>query len=122
MSSEEMICIVCPLGCNLNIYGNGSDYIVEGNKCEKGRAYAIDELINPLRTVTSTVKIKGGFVSRLPVKTDKQFPKGKMYELIEVLNKLEIQSPVKRGKTIIKNVLDTGINIVSTKTVMSILY
>lgn len=117
MNTKEMICIVCPIGCHLNISSADGSNTVQGNKCERGKKYAIDELTNPLRTVTSTVKINDADISRLPVKTEKPFPKGKIFELMNVLKDIEIQSPVTIRQIILKNVLFTNIDIVATKTI-----
>jgi len=116
MENKEMICIVCPIGCHLNVSAGGAEYVIEGNKCDRGRKYAIDELTNPLRTVTSTVRVKGHGGLRLPVKTDKAFPKGRMLELMRVIKNVEIERPIRIGQIIIGNVLGTQVNIVSSKT------
>ena len=38
-------------------------------------------------------------------------------EIMEVLDKVEVTSPVNVGDIIVENILDTGVNIVSTKCV-----
>lgn len=111
-----MICVVCPVGCRLKVSADGDIYTVEGNQCGRGKVYAINELTNPLRTVTSTVKINGSPMTRLPVKTKQAFPKGRMLELMSVLSKVELKPPVKCGEAVLENVLDTGIDVVATKT------
>jgi CxxC motif-containing protein len=116
MNNNEMICIVCPMGCHMNVSKNGDGINIEGNQCDRGRKYATDELTNPLRTVTSTVKITGSSISRLPVKTENPIPKDKMFELMRILKKVEVRSPIKTGDIILNNVLSTGVNIISTKT------
>lgn len=118
MKRNEIICVVCPMGCHLNVSVDGSVYKVEGNKCKKGKIYAINELSNPLRTVTSTVRINGANICRLPVKTKQAFPKGRMLELMSVLSKVEVEPPVKLEQVILKDVLGTGVDLVSTKTVL----
>ena len=51
---KELICIVCPRGCHLTIDENKN---VTGNSCPRGVQYAINEVTNPMRMLTSTVFI-----------------------------------------------------------------
>lgn len=118
MEAKEMVCIVCPLGCKLTVTEDNQStdgYKVEGNKCPRGEAYGIKELTNPTRVVTSTVKIKKGLLSRLPVKTDGAIPKHLITECMKELNSIEVETPVKVGDVIISNVLDTGIDIIASR-------
>ena len=53
-----MICINCPLGCHLTIEKHEDIIEVSGNTCPRGKQYAINELTNPTRTLTTTIRIK----------------------------------------------------------------
>lgn len=110
----EMICIVCPMGCHLNVDVE-NNYEVTGNKCSRGAIYGKEELIAPKRVVTSTVKIVGGIHHRISVKTDRAIAKEKVYECMELLNKIEVKSPIKTGDKILENILGTDVNIVATR-------
>lgn len=111
---KELICIVCPRGCHLEIdVDNG--YKVSGNSCPRGIEYGVKELTSPTRVVTSTVKIKGGIHNRLPVKTNGAIPKGLNFECMKLLDDVEVSSPVKVGDVIIENVLGTGIDLIATR-------
>ncbi len=111
---KELICIVCPKGCHLKVDEN-NDYKVTGNGCERGVEYGKNELINPMRVITSTVKIEGALHRRCPVKTNTSIPKGKMMEVVKELDSITLKSPVNVGDVVIKNVANTGADIVSTK-------
>ncbi|MCE5341190.1 MAG: DUF1667 domain-containing protein [Planctomycetaceae bacterium] len=117
MNNKEMICIVCPMGCRMTVSVNGEVCSVDGNKCDRGQKYATDETTNPLRTVTSTVRIANAEIRRLPVKTVQAFPKGKMFELMSVLKQVEVKTPVKMGDVILQNALGTNIDVVASRTV-----
>ena len=55
----ELICIGCPLGCNLTVDMDGSEVVeVKGNTCKKGKEYINQELTNPKRNISSSVKFK----------------------------------------------------------------
>ena len=44
---------------------------VTGNTCPRGAEYGINEVTNPVRVITSTVKVKNGEIPVVPVKTKK---------------------------------------------------
>lgn len=112
----EMICIVCPKGCRLSVDQRpDGEILVMGNGCNRGIPYAKKELTNPTRVVTSTVKINGGIHKRLPVKTSTDIPKGLNFAVMKELESIELNAPIKVGTVIIKNILNTGADIVATR-------
>ena len=110
---KKFTCISCPIGCGLTV--DVDNLIVTGNKCKRGQVYGINEVTNPVRTITTTVKIEGGTHKVLPVKTQKPIPKGLNMECMKVLNKITIKAPVKIGDIVVENILDTGVNVVATR-------
>lgn len=110
---KEMICIVCPVGCHINI--DTETLVVQGNACPRGAVYGKEELTAPKRVITSTVKIKNALDHRCPIKTTAGIPKDLNFKLMDELKKIELTAPVKRGDIIIKNVFDTGVNVVVSK-------
>lgn len=115
----ELPCITCPMSCHLTAKLNekGSVLSVTGNTCLRGEAYARAELTNPVRTLTSTVRIENGTQRRLPVITSGQIPKDKMFEVMEEIHKIRVCAPVKENDIIIKNVCNLDIDIVASRTV-----
>lgn len=111
---KELICIACPIGCHLEIYPE-DDYRVEGNQCKRGITYGKKELIDPTRMITSTVVIEGGIYPRIPVITKGEVPKDKIFEVMKEINKVIVKSPIKRGTVVIENVLGTGVDIVTSR-------
>lgn len=110
---KELICTVCPRGCHLKVDEN--TLIVSGNSCPKGVEYGKNEVVNPLRTLTSTVAIEGGIHRRLPVRTDKAIPKEKLFDCMAVVHTCKIKSPVKAGQLLIENIANTGSNLIATR-------
>ena len=109
---RDLICIICPKGCNLNVETDDSNAIsVSGNTCKKGIEYAINECTNPVRCVTTTMKTGGG--EPISVKTDKAIPKDNMFELMQILNNEIITLPICIGDVIVKDIF--GCNIVATQ-------
>lgn len=109
---RELICIVCPKGCRLSVDDN---FNVTGNGCNRGIKYAIDELTNPTRMITSTVKVEGGKLSRLPIVTSAPVPKNLVFDVMKELNKVCVIAPVKVKDVILKNVLNLGVDIIATR-------
>ncbi|SHK09864.1 CxxC motif-containing protein [Clostridium cavendishii DSM 21758] len=110
---KELICICCPMGCHLKV--NLDEKKVTGNTCPRGAAYGINELTNPVRVVTSTVKINGAIHRVLPVKTKEPIKKELIFKCMEALRDVEVNSPVKVGDVIIENILGTGVDIVAAR-------
>ncbi len=112
---RKITCIICPRGCTLEIeeaQGN-EGYIVTGQMCKRGREFAINELTNPTRTITTTVKTIYPEIPRLPVKTSGEVPLGKIFEVMKVIDKAVVTHMVKSGEVIVKNVLDLDVDIVA---------
>lgn len=115
--NREIICISCPLGCHLNVSVDGEDIVVTGNNCKNGEKYGIEEVTNPKRVIPTTVVIKNGTLPRLPVKTSEPVPKGMIFEIMNVINKTSVEAPIEMGDVIIPNILNTGSDVVATRTI-----
>ena len=86
-----------------------------GNPAPRGAEYARNEMLHPVRVITSTVRVAGAAIPRLPVKTDKPLPKELMFDCMELINALNVQAPVKVGQVLAADILGTDVNIVATK-------
>lgn len=111
---KELICITCPRGCRLSIDDNLN---VTGNNCPRGAIYAKAELTNPVRMVTSTVAIVSKEEVRLPVRTNKPISKALIFKVMEEIKKVEVKAPIYIGDIVIKNVLGTDVDIISSKNI-----
>lgn len=121
MERKELICIGCPLGCNLTVEMDGVQVIsVSGNTCKRGDDYARKELTDPRRIVTSTVPVTGGNLPVVSVKTASDIPKGKIRECLVALKRVALTAPVQIGDVIVENVADTGVDVVATKSISAV--
>lgn len=111
----EMVCIVCPNGCRLSVTQRGGDVDVQGARCNRGKAFATSELTNPTRSVTSSVKTTVNGYPVVSVKTDGEIPKSKIFNLMQLLSTVTVQDYLPIGSVLIKNVFDTGVNVITTK-------
>lgn len=118
MKTVNLICIGCPLGCPLTVEMEGNEVkSVSGNTCPRGDAYAKKELTNPTRIVTSTVRVSGGKLAMVSVKTQSDIPKDKIFDCVKALKDVEVPAPVKIGDVIVENIAGTGVNVIATKNV-----
>lgn len=104
------------MGCELTVTLEGGKFVsVTGNTCPRGAKYAEDEVTAPKRMLTSTVRIKGGFLPLLPVVSKTVMPKGKVLEAAQALRSVEVQAPVKAGDVVVANILNTGVDIIASR-------
>lgn len=115
---REIICIVCPKGCHINYDEDTNTF--SNFICKRGPVYAKKELTNPRRILTTTVEISNAITTRLPVVTDNDIPKEKMFDCMKVLANVKVEAPILVGETIYENILDLGVNIVATKSLEKI--
>ena len=109
---KEFICIVCPRGCRVVVDDNMN---ISGNQCKRGEVYVRNEMTNPTRILTSTVKTIFEDIPRASVKTSAPIPKGLLMEAMKEINKVIIDKEMNIGDIVIENILDTNVNIVLTK-------
>ncbi|MEG2017006.1 MAG: DUF1667 domain-containing protein [Clostridium sp.] len=114
---KEIICIGCPMGCSLKVEVTGDHILVEGNQCKRGEAFAKNEIENPTRSLTTTVRTIFEEMPLLPVRTEGEIPKDKVFQAMEVLNKVIIKDKVSCGDIILKDILHSGCNVVATSTI-----
>ena len=112
---RKITCILCPRGCGVTVTGEVGSLRVSGNTCPKGAEYAIAECTNPVRTVTSTVRVNNRKDIMASVKTAAPVPKGKMMEVMTALRSITVSAPVKIGDVILSDIF--GTDIIVTKAV-----
>ena len=115
MTKREMVCIVCPMGCALTIQQEKDELRVTGNRCPRGEQYAKQELTAPLRNIASTVRVHNGVLPVVPVKTDREIPKEKIFDTMALINAVEVEAPIRCGECIIPHLFGTDANIVATR-------
>ncbi len=113
--NRDLICIICPRGCMLHVEEQNGELCVSGNACPRGTKYAIDECTNPLRTITSIVRVNNREDCMVSVKTAAPIPKGKIFDAMAQIRAVSVEAPVKIGDVILKDVF--GTDIIATKDV-----
>lgn len=110
---SELVCIVCPRGCTLQVEREGGALRVTGNGCKRGEAFAIAEQTAPMRTLCTTVRTAFPEAPVLPVKVSAEIPKEKIFPVMEAINAVTVEKPVAMGGVILENVLGLGVDVVA---------
>ncbi|MDR2686283.1 MAG: DUF1667 domain-containing protein [Oscillospiraceae bacterium] len=98
----ELICITCPAGCKLLAeLTPGGGVNVTGNACKRGVDFALAELTHPMRTLCSTVRTAFAECPMIPVRTDREIPKGKMHEVMRLLTGVVVDQRVACGDAVV---------------------
>ncbi len=118
---KEIICISCPIGCHLQVLWENKnkldpeDIRIQNNKCKRGIIYGREEILAPKRVVTATCAVESVYMERIPVKTTGAIIKNHIGGLLGELYKIRIKTPVRTGDIIIKDFMQTGVNVVATR-------
>lgn len=85
--TRRYVCIVCPICCELETDG----LEVLGARCEKGEAFARQEMISPLRVLTATIRCETERgLKMLPVKTASAVPLDNVFEIMKHIKALRL--------------------------------
>ena len=106
------ICTLCPKGCLLK-GRRASAWIISGYQCRKGQSYGQQEMNQPMRVLTTTVKVKGSDRILLPVKTNGLVPKEELPAIMKCCRKLTITEPVGAGDVILADAAGTGVDLIA---------
>lgn len=109
------------MGCAIKVtMEDGKVLKVEGNTCKRGDDYARKEVTNPTRIVCSSVPVSGGYPAQVSVKTEKDVPKSKIFDVMKSLKGVSCSAPVHIGDVIVKDAAGTGVNIIATKNISAV--
>lgn len=113
IEEKEIICVVCPSSCHIKVSAEDGDIKeITGFTCKRGKEYARNEYLAPVRTLATTAKAKGYVSPVISVRTDKPVPKEKIMDCVEEIRKIEVTEPFYVGKVVIEDILGTGSNII----------
>ncbi|MDF2686135.1 MAG: hypothetical protein K0S55_1316 [Clostridia bacterium] len=118
METKTITCVTCPIGCDIEVdIENNKISEIRNNKCKRGYTYASAEVLNPVRILTSTIKFgkDSSIKKRLAVKSNIPVPKTMLLDCMQIIKKTEVNKSVKMGDVIISNILNTGADIIATR-------
>lgn len=113
---RTITCIVCPRGCVMTAQVCGSTVTVTGNACDRGEKHAVGECTNPVRSLTSTVRVSNRPDTMVSVKSETPVPKDKLFEIMRQLRAVSVEAPVMAGDVILADAC--GSRIVATKEIL----
>jgi CxxC motif-containing protein len=121
MSDRVLTCILCPNGCELQVSWEGTptteSLSLEGNLCPKGLSYALGELTNPQRTLTTSVRVRHGVERLASVKTASPIARSALGGVRAALQSIVLDAPVSIGDVVLSDVDGTGVDVVITRAV-----
>lgn len=112
--SKTIVCIQCPLSCNLEVKGQGEGAIITGNKCPRGLKFAREEMVNPRRTLTSTVRTVYSDFPRLPVRTRGEIPLASIFPAMQEINDVLVRERLRPGEIVLPRLAGTDVALVAT--------
>ena len=115
-SRISLSCIVCPLGCALEVQHDGERILsLQGNLCPAGRDHAEKEIFRPERTVTTSVPVRNGELPLASVRTEQPIPKHLILRVVNLLRGMELEAPVVFGQIVAEDVMGTGVRVRVTR-------
>ncbi len=135
METSFVTCVICPKGCSISVdwefvpgekgsAGEKKVLKVTGNSCPRGLKYATAEVVHPERVLTSTVRVKNGSLTLLPIRSASPIPKEAMLEAMKTISATVIDisdygsNELKMGTVVIQNVAGTGIDMIACRDVV----
>lgn len=111
-------CIVCPNGCEVEAEYSGTQVLsISGNLCPKGAAYVTQELVDPRRTIATSVRVEGGELPLTSVRLTGAIPKDRIFDAMREINEKTLTAPVHIGDVVIKGLLGYDSDVIVTKNV-----
>lgn len=120
----EFLCVVCPNGCFIEAeYAEGHPATLlslAGNRCARGKEWVRQEIGNPMRTIATSVPVRGGDFLLASVRTKTPIPLEKVEAVMKELRQLTLDAPLRIGQTALKNPAGTDTEIIVTREVEAV--
>ena len=122
-TTRHFHCTTCPSECALTIETrideNGVEHVlsVQGNRCARGRKFAEQEIIRPMRILATTIMVRGGDEKLLPVRTAHPIPRDLHLRAMQDIRHASVTAPVRMGDVVMRDLLGTGVDLVASMNV-----
>ena len=113
---REITCIVCPRGCRMTANIQAERITVTGHSCNRGEKHAVAEILHPVRSLTSIVRVSNRRDTMVSVKSADPIPKEEMFAIMERIHATTVEAPIEIGDVILDNIC--GTKIVATKQIL----
>lgn len=101
--TAELTCIICPNGCSLTVHEENGVVRVEGATCPNGVKYGEQEVRDPRRTLTTTVRVEGGILPLVSVRSAAPVKKAELKAAVRALDGLVLTAPVHIGDVVFED-------------------
>ncbi len=118
MNSGKLVCTICPRGCQLTWRKQVEEIEIEGHQCPRGKAYGLSELKNPVRTLTTTVKVLGGQHALVPVRSVQPIPKGYLHKAMKDLARISLPAPIEAGSVVLADWQGLEVDFIATRSII----
>ena len=115
---KELVCIVCPRGCRMQITEENGSLQITGNGCKRGAAFAESEIRDPRRTICTTVRTAFPDVPVLPVRVSKESPKDRIFDVMAEINRATVRTRLGRGDIVLEHVLGLDADVIATSNIL----
>mgnify|MGYP000656441917 FL=1 len=121
-TTRHFHCTTCPqnvLTIDTSIDENGVEHVlsVQGNRCARGRKFAEQEIIRPMRILATTIVVREGDEKLLPVRTARPIPRDLHLRAMRDIRHASITAPVRMGDVVMSDLLGTGVDLVASMNV-----
>lgn len=122
-TTRHFHCTTCPSECALTIETcideNRVEHVlsVQGNRCARGRKFAEQEVIRPMRILATTIVVRGGDEKLLPVRTARPIPRDLHLRAMRDIRHASVTAPVHMGDVVMSDLLGTGVDLVASMNV-----
>jgi CxxC motif-containing protein len=108
----RMLCIVCPMGCELDVGAQDGTFQVRGAQCKLGVEYGAREAQAPRRVLTTTLATSWG--RPLPVRSAAPVDRSLLLAIQRQLAGIVVDRPVAIGETVLADLDGQGTPLVAT--------
>ena len=116
VKSSDITCIICPNGCKITVREiPGQPLQVKGATCKRGTEYASQEYREPKRMLITTMRVEGGAVPLVPVRSNKELPKERIFEAVARVSQIGVRAPIKMGTVLVPNLLNLGVDVIASR-------
>ena len=118
---RDLICVVCPVGCSIRAkMQDGQVVEIEGQACNRGRAFVEEELTAPKRVLTTTVQVSNGRLPLAPVRSTAALPKELLLDVAAYLRTIVLEAPIAQHQIVAPDVLGTGVDVITTRAIAAL--
>ena len=116
MVIDRLTCVLCPVGCELEVRRDGRDLDIQGHQCDKGVDFAREEILHPKRNLATSVPLAGTADRMVSVRLSAPVPRALIHPILEEIGRLRPRPPVRRGDILLRDVSGTGADVIATRT------